>query len=466
MDLKSKMDLSKLSGLADKIQHSSLTLLMWDDAVDVVMMEQSILGPAVRLMERLPRDEKRFETVAARVAELGKTPSRVVIAMPRSRTVMRTLRYPAVVQNDLEQMVPFEATRHLPIPEAERGLGYAAVPVDDGKKLDVHLLAARKEDLRGVLDSMESVGLPVDVVLTFSSLIAAEAGAVPTVLIISDAQRVELSLVCNGLVCDSMLLPRDGSGSLADPVQRMISSNNERLGAAGAARLIFAGPVPLEGELKEDLGTALGLTAESLAVPEGVSAALDEFDGEPMVESLCAASAFPAATLNLTESTRRTVPISRRTKWLAGLAALLLIEVVAGWILWTTAPARAISGIEKDLSAMRRKSAAAQKLKDQNRMMRNDLTQLHELVNTRVSVMELLKTLSDTFPEDTYLTALSYERGGRMRVKGRSKEPDTLHELLLGVPFISTIEASDINEKRGEYHSFTMTVSLKGSDDE
>jgi len=461
------MDLSKLTGWAGKMQYSNLTLLLWDQVVDAVMIEQSILGPSILLMERFPRDEKVFETVAARVAELDKTPSRVVVCLPRSETVMRTMRYPALVQNDLEQMVPFEATRHLPFPEAERCLGYASALTEDEKELDVHLLAARKADVSRVCDAMQSTGLPVDAVLVFSSLTASGIGTAPSLLVVSDAEHIELSLICNGLICDSMSLPRTGGPPLSGSVERMIASNGSALGLAGVSRLITAGPVPLDREQKETLSVTLGIDAESPAVPESISAVLGEVDREPLVEGLQAVSTAPPPSLNLTESTRRSIPISRRSKWMMGLAAVLLIELVAGWILWANAPARASNGIEKDLSALRRSAEPAQKLKDQNRVMRSELTQLHELVNTRVSVMELFKTLSDTLPEDTYLTALSYERGGRMRIKGRSKEPDALPALLLlDVPFISTIEESDIDEKRGEYHSFSMTVSLKGAEDE
>lgn len=459
------MDLNKLTGFAGKMQHSTLTLLLWDEAVDAVMIEQSILGPSILLMERLPRDEAVFETLATRLAELDKMPSRTVVCLPRSEVVMRTMRYPAVVQNDLEQMVPFEATRHLPFPEAERCLGYAFAPAEDEKNLDVLLLAARRADVSRTLDAMQAVGLPVDAALVYSALTATESE--PAMLVISDVAHVELSLVCNGLVCDSMCLPRAGGPPLHSAVQQMIASNGPRLGLAGVGRLILAGPVPLAADQIEALSVTLGIEAEAPAVPEELAAALSEFDAEPQADALLAVSSVPPPSLNLTESTRRSIPVSRRTKWMTGLAALLLIELVAGWVLWTNAPARARNSVEKDLTTMRRRAEPAQKLKDQNRVMRSELTQLHELVNTRVSVMELFKVLSDTLPEDTYLTDLSYERGGRMRIKGRSKEPDTLPALLLlEVPFVSTIEESDIGEKRGEYHSFSMTVSLKGAEDE
>lgn len=471
------MDLSRLTGLAGKMQQSTLSLLIWDEVVDAVLVEQSILGPSISVMERFSRqrpDESGpadrgdvYKTIAERIAETGRVPSRVTVCLPRSETVMRTLRYPALVQNDLDQMVPFEAARHLPFAENERCLGYAFAPGDDEKNLDVHLLAARKGDVRRGIEPVQAAGLPVDVVLVFSSLAAAGLGNAPSVLVVSDAAHIELSLVCNGLVCDSMCVPRDGGPPPAGLIQRMLASNRERIGPGGIARLVTAGPVPLETDQREALCVTLGVDAESLAVPEMLSAALGEFEGGVLAEGLLAVCSTPPSTLNLTSFASRRVPLSRRTKWVLGLAALLLIELIAGWVLWTNAPARALKKVEQEVSALRSEAKPAQKLKDQNRLMRNELLQLHDLVNNRASLMEMLKILSDTIPEGTYLTQVDYERGGRMRIRGRSKEPDALPALLLlDVPFVSTIEDSDIDEKRGEYHSFDLTFSLKGADDE
>lgn len=461
------MDLSRLAGLAGKLQHSTLSLLIWDEAVDVVMLERSILGPSICVMERFPNIGNVFDDIAARILETGKTPSRVTVCLPRAGTVMRTLRYPSMVQNDLEQMVQFEATRHLPFPEAERCLGYAFALAEDESSLDVHLLAARSSDVSRLVDSVQAAGLPVDVVLGFSSLAAGEFGDIPSLLVVSDATHIEVSLVCRGLVCDSMCMPRVNESQLNGTVQRMIASNHERIGPGGVARLVFAGPTPLAEGRQEELSVTLGIDSENLRVPETLTVALDEFGGEILEEGLLAVSSIPPPSLNLTAFSGRRVPLNRRTKWILGLAVLLLLEVVAGWILWTHAPARALKGIESELSALRHRAAPAQKLKDQNRVMRNELMQLHDLVNNRESVMEMLKILSDKIPEDTYLTEIDYERGGRMRIKGRSKEPDVLPALLLlDVPFVSTIEASDIDEKRGEYHSFSFTFSLKGAGDE
>lgn len=460
------MDFSKLTGWTGKIQHSVLGVLLWDESIDIAMIEQSILGPSIRLMERLPRDENVFAAVASRLAALEKSPSRVVLCMPRSETVLRTLRYPAMVLNDLDQMVPFEATRHLPFPEAERCLGFASAVCEDGKNIDVQLLAARKERVDEYISQLQAVGLPVDSVLAFSPLVAAGLGDLPSVLVVSDRGHTEIALICGGLVCDSMRVAETGAPPLGDVVQRMLASNEERLGAAGVARLVFAGPVALPADCKEALCVSLGLSATELAVPDAVEPALAEWNGDLFPEGLAVANGTVPASLSLIEPTRQRMPMSHQSKWIFGLSALLLVELIAGWGFWTTAPGRAQGRVDKELAELRRRAAPIQRLKDQNREMYSNLAHLHDLVNSRMSVMEVFKTLSDTFPEDTYLMSVKYERGDEIRIRGRSKEPDKLPGLLLDIPFVSTLEDSDIDEKKGEYHTFSMTVALKGASHE
>jgi hypothetical protein len=461
------MDVSRLTGLAGKMQQSTLSLLVWDEVVDAVMVEQSILGPSISVMERFPNGETVYETIAARVAATGKVPSRVTVCLPRSETVMRTLRYPALVQNDLEQMVPFEATRHLPFPETDRCLGYNFVQTEDHENLDVHLLAARSTSVNRVLTAVQAAGLPVDVALVFSSMTAGSLGTEPTVFVVSDVKHIEVSLVCNGLVCDSMCLPRNGGPPLIGAVQRIIASNHERIGPGGIARLVTAGPEPLGEGQKEELCVTLGLDAEALAAPEALSAPLKHYQGEVLVEALLAACSLPPPSLNLTAFAGRRVPMNRRTKWILGLTAVLLFELVAGWMLWMNAPARAQKSAEEKMLVLSRQAEPVQKMKDQNRAMRNELLALHDLVNNRASLMEMLQILSDKIPEDSYFTGLEYERGGRIKMEGRTKDPDALLALLMmDIPFVSMVEASDIGEKRGEYHSFSFTCSLKGADDE
>jgi Tfp pilus assembly protein PilN len=185
-----------------------------------------------------------------------------------------------------------------------------------------------------------------------------------------------------------------------------------------------------------------------------------------LAEALCAAVAAPPPTLNLIERPRRTVSLSRRTLIIAGLCILLTVELLAGWLIRTVSPAIALKAVKHETVDLKRSAAPIQVVKNQNRDLRGEIEQLDALGKTRVSVMSMLKVLSDTLPEDTYLQGITYSRGDNIQIKGRSKTPDRIPQLVQGIPFIKTIEESDIGKKDDQYFRFSLSAALRSTRNE
>lgn len=443
---------------------SNLILIVWDNAVDAVWLEQSLLGPTIRLMERFPRDEQTPDLVAQRILAADKTPSRVLVCLPRSMVMHRTLSYPLAVQSDLFQMIQFEAARHVPLPETDRRVAFASVPLPDGKQLGVNLLAARNSEIAALMEPWTAAGVPVDEVTSLSSLLIPADGSMPVLLILTDEAHTELALFANGLLQDSLLIDRQAVGTLVDAVRRMAVRHRAMLGAEGIGRIICAGPVALPEEVQGALGIAFGLHIHLLEVPDVLRQVASSDSVPPvLIEALCAASAEPPLSLNLIDRPGRKVPLSRRTLIVAGLCALLALELTVGWLVRTFSPAMALKSVEHETVELKRSAAPIQTVKNKNRDLRNELEQLDELAKTRVSIMSMLKVLSDTLPEDTYLQAVGYTRGEEIKIRGRSKAPDRIPQLVQGIPFVATIEESDIGEKEDEYFGFSLSAALRSS---
>ncbi|MGE4490398.1 MAG: hypothetical protein AB7E95_12730 [Kiritimatiellales bacterium] len=443
---------------------STLALIFRDDAVDAAWVEQSLLGPAVRLMERLPRSERLPELLSEKLSAAEKTPACVRICLPRSMVMQRTLQYPPAVQDDLDQMIGFEAVRHVPLSEAERRIAYTSAPLPDGKQLGVNLLAARRTEIAALTDSLTAAGIPVDEVSSLSSLLTPPAEELSLLRILVDEPRIELALYVNGLLQDSLLLEQTGPDELVDAVRRLSVRHRELLGAEGIGRIVCSCTQELSTETVHALEAAFGLHIHPLELPEMLTPALASFGDSPVLaEALCAAAAEPPPSLNLIDRSGRKVPLSRRTLIVAGLCVLLAAELLIGGLVRTFSPAIALRSVEKETAGIRRKAAPIQTVKNQNRDLRAEIEQLDELGRTRVSTMEMLKVLSETLPEDTYLQGFAYVRGDEIRLRGKSKEPDKLPHLLLDVPFVSTIEESDIGEKEDEYYSFRLSAALRSS---
>jgi Tfp pilus assembly protein PilN len=447
---------------------SSLALIFWDNAVDAVWLEQSLLGSTVRLMERFSLNETTPDLLAQRFLAAEKTPARVLVCLPRALLMQRTLHYPIAVKDDLAQMLQFEAARHVPLPEADRRIAFTAVPLPGGKQIAVNLLAARNSEISAFLEPWIKAGIPVDEVVSLSALLAPGAGNVPVLQLLTDDAHIELALFANGLLQDSLLMDRQAAGfckeTLVDAARRMAVRHHEMLGAEGIGRIISAGPAVLPEEFQNSLGVAFGLHIHPLEVPAVILPDIAAFADVPVLtEALCAVAAEPPLSLNLIDRSGRKVPLSRRTLIIAGLCALLAVELPVSWLVRTFSPAMATKSIARETADLKRKAASIQIVKNENRDLRSELEQLDEMGKTRVSIMSMLKVLSDTLPEDTYLQSVAYTRGDDIRIKGRSKTPDRLPQLMLSIPFVATIEESDIGEKENDYFGFTLSAALRSA---
>lgn len=442
---------------------TTMCVLFRDEVVDAVFVDRTVLGTQIKFMERLPRDESVFEAVGELMRSAEKTPSRVLLCVSRGSTIQRTLSYPAAAKDDLAGMIGFEAARHVPLPEDDRLLGWAVMDSSDEKQLMLNLVAARKSEIRGLIERFEQAGVPVDEVVPFSSAVAPVLAAVPTLLVLEDATHVELCLYGEGLLRDSQLISRSAPGYGPDRVvtasRQMAAKNKTWLGDEGISR-IFTGGMQSSGDgLKDELGTAFGLRVHPIEVPETMASV--SFDGqEPLIEALMVGTAVLEPTLNLIEDKNRKVPISKRVIIISGLCLLLGVEALAAYAFKTGSPWLQRKKVEQKIEETRALTADIQEMRDKNRVFRKQLYQLEKVCESRVSTMEMLQDVSDALPEDSYLTAFALD-GEQLTLEGNSKEPDRLPELVLALPFVDTLSTSDIGKKEGDYHEFKLSVSLR-----
>jgi len=449
---------------------SNMSIIFWDGAIDTVFIENTMLGPNLRVMERMPRDEEAFGKIADMLRATEHTPARVTLCLPRNATMQRTLRYPALVRDDIENMIQFEASRHVPLAEEDRALGYIDVVSADEKQLVVDLQAARQSEIRKLIDAFAEVDVPIDEAVSFSSLIAPTVADAPTLLVIADEKSVELCLYGEGIQQDNQLISRSAPGfsdeRIITATRQMAAQNREWLGDEGIGRVLLAGPAEISGSFGDDLGTAFGLHARQIDVPSDIEALCAETGNEPLREALLAVSVEAPPTFNLIEDQKRKVPLSKRTVIITALCALLAVELVGALALKTYAPVKQRKEVAREIARMKKKTAPIQEMKEQNRALRDELVRLDDMCKTRVSSMEIMRVLTETFPEDSYMRYIIYRRAHSLRIKGMSKDPNTLPALVQAMPFVKGIDKSDIDKKVDEYHEFTLYLALRSPDDE
>lgn len=66
----------------------------------------------------------------------------------------------------------------------------------------------------------------------------------------------------------------------------------------------------------------------------------------------------------------------------------------------------------------------------------------------------------DTAQSSLWMTDTAYLEG--IRIRGYSKQPESLPELLLAIPMVETISTSDIGKKTDDYHDFNIAPESVG----
>ncbi|MDF7823049.1 hypothetical protein P4B35_03420 [Pontiellaceae bacterium B12227] len=439
---------------------TTMCILFRDETVDAVFIDRTVLGAQIKFMERFPRDELVFEEIAKLTKSVEKTPSRVLLCPPRDLVMQRTLIYPALAPADIANMIQFEATRHVPLAEADRTIGWSSIELEEEKKVVLNLVAARNTDIQELIGKFQALEVPIDEAVPFSSAVVPILGKQPTLLVVTDHRHVELCLYGNGLLRDSQTLPADSPDRVLTAARQMAAKNREWLGMEGVGRVLRCGDFQPSENFDADLGAAFGLPVQPLEMPA-------EFQAleKPLADVLLAASAELPQEMNLIEHSGRKVPMSRKTIITMALCALLAVELVAWTAFKTGAPALQRKQVASEIAKVKRRAAPIQRMKDRNREMRKQLYRLDEICESHVSAMQVLNGLSELLPEDTYLQ-LAFYKPGTLHFRGRSKEPERITELLMDAPYVEAISKSDIGKKEGDYHSIAITVTTRTSDEE
>lgn len=88
---------------------------------------------------------------------------KVVVAMPRARTMMRYVELPSTTPEEVEEMLMFDVERHVPFPIDQMQLGFTVVEQREESSL-VMLAAARIEEVNRLVQLCAEAGVEVEVV--------------------------------------------------------------------------------------------------------------------------------------------------------------------------------------------------------------------------------------------------------------------------------------------------------------
>ena len=396
----------------------------------------------------------------------------VIVGLPRNQVVIRHVELPLEVEENLDQVVRFQAERFEPLEKEQSYYDYVVADRDERReKIQLQIVMVR----RGYLD--EQLTLLKDLELYPSAIRISSTGLHQAFLAHQDGYPEEES----GVVIE--INPRNLEFVAVMGQERFSSAavclEEEDLSVERMAdeldRFLSQADLPGEGLSHLYVGGVHGsrfLPDFRERFPEcellWEKLKLETQDGVVLDKLMAAIGLALSGMTKSSPAKLNLIPVDRRviaeklgllpTLFLAGLL-LILGSAVAGRSF--VQQQRLLGQIDGQIRLHQSGADQAMKLREQIDQKKAQLEELQKLVKGRQRVLLVLSELTEIIPENSFLQALNIQ-GDRLSLTGYSDSASSLLKVLLLSKHLSTVESRyitpDPTNKEREKFSFVARV--------
>jgi Tfp pilus assembly protein PilN len=400
----------------------------------------------------------------------------IILGIPRSDIVLRHLDFPAEVEDNLKQVVQYQAQSFEPSEEEKFYFDFVALKDKPGaKRISVLLAMVKKSILDERLKQLRIFDIrPVRVMvgsLALANLFVRgrkDLGGKTFILANLTAAGIEITALRNGnVVYNHEMLkgettawrqPLLGALEMAlskirlDPdetIEKVMLSGDE----AEAAR----------GEIKEVLSDC------ELVSKEFKFETTHEYRPHLQEASLPLSLAYsgivrrPSFAINLLPAALRI----RKTRWVyvpAILLGLIILLLLAGLGFRRTIQEQVLSRkLDREIASLQANVDRVRAIKSQSEDLQKKIQTMEDVLNKRNKNLEVLRELTSIIPQDTYLTAYSMNREGTISISGIGPAPEALISQLEGSPLLKDVKqkgTSYVDPSTGKIR-FTFEIKLE-----
>lgn len=422
------------------------------------------------------------------LSEGGFLAREAVLAIPRHQAFLRQLDLPPGDAQEQAQMVRYQAEKELPLPLEQIRFAYTPLArVDAGSPTPVLMAGVQRDAVDQYIASVEAAGVRVVAATVstfgmFQTVASAPAGSLPssgpggaTICVDIGATMTEIAIVAAG----RLVFTRSASigtatrpaapaevwlQDLAGEIQRTLRAYAAQPGSATVTGLVCAGGGAVVPDLAATLSARTGVPAAILRPwapwPGG---ALGDLEAAAYVTAFGIAAAFCTPEALRLDLLVDPFPAPPRWRWktmsrplaVAGVAAFLLI---AGGI--------ALAARDRELENLRSQIASQKPKVDEIRALSDKWSLAREWSDRRLSWIEVMRELTELFPDEVYLTALNFDDKGGMTLIGRSKTDQLVGTLTTAMNKSAYFENASYlwikqnNSKDGFGFDFTIQARL------
>ena len=398
----------------------------------------------VNLKQKMKAEEREgllLEAIKRLLANNKVKISSLAVGLPRHLAVARYISLPSTDEKEIEEMVRYEAERHIPFAIDKVEISYQIIR-KSAEESELLLVALKKETLNEHLSLLKKAGLMPEVIdlipfAAFNSFYygRSETGGAVTCLLNVSGEAIDISIVRAGSLCFTRGVIINGwereevsrYERLVDEIKRSLEAyirednNNSR-----PELIILSGDIEVvcDNELEVVLSERLGLRVEKAnafrnlsfnipgAVPQAVASSMPVAVGLALREAVknrMEVNLLPAKMVKEREKKKRERFFKNFILFI-GLSGFLIAVFSFGQFYLK----------EARLKELERRISEVKPLATEAKMMREQVELIGSYKKNKGLCLEILRELSlvEIVPKDVYLTGFVFEKDGVVIIRG------------------------------------------------
>jgi Tfp pilus assembly PilM family ATPase/Tfp pilus assembly protein PilN len=489
---------------------SKLLALEWDD-YEIRAVAGSLRG-AELVIEQIwrvalpesadgsaPSANEIGKVLARAVAERGLKRTRTFVSIGRSSIELKDLALPPAPDEELPELVRFQALREFNSLGEDWPLDYLPLPGDPEQPRTVLAAAIPPANMNEIRNICQAANLVLDQVVfrpcAAAALVTQRLPDARQVRLFVDLLAEELDLtVLAGPTPEFMRtarLPHDQNEtelqrSILQEVRRTLAAASNRLHGRRIDSLLLCGDELNQTQFAETLERELKLPTQLFDPLAGcqLSAELQKQTPAhhshftPLLGLLAGAAANQPPLIDFLHVRKRPEPPSRSRFWLLAGTLAATVMLAIGYFAWSR-----LSEKDAELSQIRDQISTLEKNSARNQAILKETAEIDKWLAADLPLLLELRALAEKLPsaENVKLTQLTYgsdKAGGRLHLKGVAKESKTVAKLAQDLASLHPIEqkktgspgktyrvaierTEDDQKHKGYNHAFDVTIQIE-----
>lgn len=391
--------------------------------------------------------------IAAALAERGIARGDALVALARGKVELRRLQLPPVPDDELPDLVRFQALRQFPGLGDDWPLDFVKLdgePRGEDQQLTVLAATASPDamaEVRRVCDACQLPASRLELRPLASVALAARSGRSSGCRLLVEllAEEAELTVMVDrdAVVLRTVRIPEhDPAAAIVAEIRRTLAAAKGQLGGREIDAVTLLGSDSETAALRTTLAAELGKPVDVLDpfscvdVSGSVAASLPAQRARfaAVLGMLCIQAAEQSPAVDFLHPRRRPVPPNRRFRYAviaAGVAAILLLGVVGFW--WR------LSNYDKQIRLRGSESADLNKPVEMAKKLEAEVAEIDEFVLGDVNWLDELVELSREFPppDEAIVQQATFSSlakgGGQMILDGHVIDPAVLERMEAGL---------------------------------